>query len=119
MYTQIWKKYLPVIRILVKRSAEEEQRFQLNVPDFEKVGQSRKASPRFTITFNKGRADNSSRLPAMAKELSDVLLQDAALNELFQQNTYMVSMTTKYTLAIKSIPKEASETEPPVDAMAE
>lgn len=119
MYTQIWKKYLPVLRILVKRAVSEEQHFQLNVPDFEKVGPSRKASARFTITLSRGRTENTKSLSPMAKDLADVLLQDPALNELFLQNTYVVGMSTKFMIDIKSFPKETEETEVPADALAE
>ena len=36
MYTQIWNKYLPIIRILLKRSTGSDQTLNLNATDFER-----------------------------------------------------------------------------------
>jgi len=42
MYTNIWTKYLPIIRIVMKRSLTAEQTLVLNAPDFERAGMKRK-----------------------------------------------------------------------------
>jgi hypothetical protein len=50
MYSQTWNKYLPVIRILLKRSATAPQQTGLNKTDFETGGsRTRKLSCSFTI----------------------------------------------------------------------
>ena len=46
MYTQIWSKYLPIIKILLKRSANGNQTLELNRIDFERAGTGRKAGRR-------------------------------------------------------------------------
>ena len=38
MYNHIWKKYLPIIKILLKKSVAEEQVLALNRVDFERAG---------------------------------------------------------------------------------
>ena len=45
MYTNVWAKYLPIIRIVMKRSLAAEQILALNAPDFERVGMKRKSGP--------------------------------------------------------------------------
>ena len=38
MYNHIWKKYLPIIKILMKKSSGEDQVLDLNRVDFERAG---------------------------------------------------------------------------------
>jgi hypothetical protein len=114
MYIQTWLKYLPVIRILLKRATDGAQTFQLNLSDFEKTGTPRKTGFKFTIRFANGRADNLSALPPIAKDFASVLVQDATINELFKQHVYQVSMSSKFQLDIQCIVKAVQETEVPV-----
>jgi hypothetical protein len=109
MYTQIWNKYLPVIRILIKRAVDEDQTFQLNISDFEKSGPPRKTGFKFSIHFRNGRVDNTSSLPPIGKDLAAVLLQNPTVNELFMQNEYNVNMSSKFQLDIQCITKVAQE----------
>ena len=111
MYNAIWKKYLSVIRILLKRAANEDQTLQLNVSDFEKTGPQKKTGFNFTLKFNKGRVDDIAGLSSTAKELAAVLLQDPQIKELLLQGEYQLSMTTKFVLGIKVPPAIAESTE--------
>jgi hypothetical protein len=101
MYTQIWNKYLPVIRILMKRAASGEQQLNLNLSDFERSGATRKSGYKFNILFCNGRVDNVISAWPIAKDLAATLLQDAAAMELLSGNDYQVSMTAKFQLGIK------------------
>jgi hypothetical protein len=114
MYIQTWNKYLPIIKILLKRSVTGEQSLSLNIPDFEKAGAGRKTGYKFNIQFSKGRVDNVISASPIAKDLATVLLQDKAVKELFIQNDYHVSMNTKFQLGIKLIPAQETEEEPAV-----
>ncbi|HVE61726.1 MAG TPA: hypothetical protein VNA26_07900 [Chitinophagaceae bacterium] len=114
MYRQAWVKYLPVIKILLKRSAVSgDQVLNMNIPDFEKLG-ARKAGYKFAIEFSKGRVEKLINASPIAKDLSALLFEDAAVKELFTQNEYHISMNSKFQLAIKYIPQPVSETEEPV-----
>jgi hypothetical protein len=55
VYTYIWNKYFPVIRVLMKRSADTEQTLELNRIDFERSGKGRKAVYKFNIEFTNGK----------------------------------------------------------------
>lgn len=104
MYTHIWNKYLPVVRILLKRAVTEEQNLQLNVSDFKKAGE-KKNGFNFTLKINKGRVENPNGLSVTAKEFFAVLLQDRMISELFQNEEYLLNLNSKYLLGIKHIPK--------------
>jgi hypothetical protein len=101
MYTLIWQKYLPVIRILLKRAAKEEQTLQLNTSDFEKTAAARKTSLAFTLLYHNGRPDRLSGLPVAGKDLATVLQEDPAIRELFRGGEYQLSMNKKMLLTIQ------------------
>lgn len=110
MYTQTWAKYLPVIKILLKRSLSGEQSLNLNVSDFEKKG-PKKSSDKFLIQFSKGKAGDMVRSSVMAKDLAFILLNDKTVHELFSKNEYHISMNSKFLLTIQFIPQVVLETE--------
>ena len=100
MYTQTWNKYLPVIRILLKRAITEDQTLQLNSSDFQKAAIVRKTGHKFTMAFSNGKTDNIG-LPEIAKNLSSVLLFDPTARELLKQNGYTISFDSKYQLILR------------------
>jgi len=110
MYIQIWNKYLPIIKILLKRSMAADQLFDLNVSDFKKSGAARKAGYKFAIHFSKGRVDNVISTSEMAKDLASVLLEDKFIKELFIQNDYHIAMNAKFQLTIKFVSQQPVET---------
>lgn len=103
MYTQTWNKYLPVIRILLKRAITEDQTLQLNTSDFQKTATVRKTGHKFTMGFKNGKADNTIGLPEIAKSLSSVLLFDTAAKELLRQNGYTINFNPKCQLILRRV----------------
>ncbi|HVG40097.1 MAG TPA: hypothetical protein VM888_00700 [Chitinophagaceae bacterium] len=114
MYTQIWNRYLPVIRILLKRSVTGEQTLNLNIADFERAGLARKAGNKFNIHFSNGRADNVTNTSPLTKDFAATLLADAMIKDLFTKNDYIITMNTKYQLGIQFISNNVVEE--PVEA---
>ena len=102
MYTHIWQKYLPIIKILLKRSAVSEQTLDLNRIDFERAGSGRKAGYKFTIEFSKGRVTNVISGSPLASDLAAVIQQDGIMKTLLGDNDYQVSLNTKFQLNIKN-----------------
>jgi len=109
MYTNVWTKYLPIIRILLKKSAAADQALDLNLPDFERAGIARKSGYKFNIVFSKGRVDNVIISSPLASNLAQVLLSDAVIKELFMKNDYHVGMNTKFQMSFKclAVPAES------------
>jgi|SRR5882724_554752 hypothetical protein len=102
MYTHIWNKYLPIIRILLKKSASGDQTLNLNRIDFERAGTGRKAGYKFMIQLNNGRVANVISTSPLALDLATVLLEDAVVKELVRTNNYEVSLNTKFQVSIKN-----------------
>ncbi len=112
MYTNVWNKYLPIIRILLKKSVHADQSLDLNLSDFERAGIARKSGYKFNIVFSKGRVDNVIISSPLASNLAQVLLGDPVIKELFMNHDYHVNMNTKFQLAMKRIPNPEVTNEP-------
>lgn len=108
MYTQVWTKYLPIIRILLKRSATGEQTLDMNRIDFERAGSGRKAGYKFTIEFRKGRISNLISSSPLASNLAAVLLQDAVVKDLIQRIDYDISLNTRFQLHIRNLSSDTN-----------
>jgi hypothetical protein len=103
MYTHIWLKYLPIIKILMKRSAGGDQNLDLNRIDFERAGTGRKAGYKFTIEFTNGRVANVISNSPLAPDLATVILQDDVIKTLLATSNYQVSLNTRFQLSIKNV----------------
>ena len=103
MYTYTWKKYLPVIRLLLKRSATAEQTVSLNRTDFEKTTKLRKPACSFSVEIVKGRLTTINNQSVPAKDLIEILQEDEIAKTLMRQNQYAVSLSSDFILSIKNI----------------
>lgn len=110
MYNHIWKKYLPIIKILMKKSASEDQVLDLNRVDFERAGTGRKAGYKFTIEFTDGKVGNVISGSTLAMHLASVVLEDDGAKQILQENNYEVSLNTKFQLSIKNKSPAIEET---------
>ena len=108
-YTPVWTKYLPVIRLLMKKSVAGEQTLNMNSIDFHRYGASRKAGYKFKLTLSNGRIENMVNTVSMAKELSAVLLEDPTCKQLAIDHDFELSMNAKFQLTIKCHHKEKVE----------
>jgi hypothetical protein len=109
MYAHTWKKYLPVIRLLLKKSAAGEQVVTLNRIDFENQGRSRKPSCSFNVEFENGRL-RSIKTAVNPRDLLDVLLLDDAAKSLLRAHHYAVSLNSDFQLKIRNLdPAEKEE----------
>jgi hypothetical protein len=120
MYTYIWNKYLPVIRILLKKSATGDQLLDLNRIDFERAGTGRKAGYKFTIEFVDGKVGNVISGSDLASHLAIVMLEDASTKQILKENNYNVSLNTKFQLLIKNTtPAQSVDTPAAEESTAE
>jgi len=108
MYTYTWKKYLPVIRILLKRSAGTEQTVSLNRTDFEKTTKLRKPACSFSVEVRKGRLSPLDK-SVPARDLVGILQEDDTARNLLQQHQYAISLNTDFLLSIKNTTPVATE----------
>jgi hypothetical protein len=102
MYTYTWKKYLPVIRLLLKRSAGTEQSVALNRTDFEKTTKLRKPACSFSVEIIRGRLGPLDK-SVPARDLVGILQEDDTARSLMSQYQYAISLNSDFLLSIKNI----------------
>lgn len=110
MYTYTWKKYLPVIRLLLKRSASADQQMSLNRIDFEKGNKTRKPVVSFSFEIIEGKLQTMN-LPVAAKDLMEILMQDDTARTLIRQGHYFIGLDSNLQFTVKS-PNKAEEASP-------
>ncbi|MCW3090597.1 MAG: hypothetical protein JWP81_1666 [Ferruginibacter sp.] len=103
MYTYIWNKYLPVIRILLKKSSGGDQLLSLNRDDFERAGTGRKAGYKFVIEYTEGKVSNVISGSDLASHLAAAMLEDPATRVVLKTGHFQVILNTKFQLTIKNI----------------
>ena len=111
MFTQVWNKYLPIIKILMKRSATGSQSMDMNRTDFERAAGGRKAKFTFSVELHKGRIQNSSNPSPLARDLATLLQEDEMTRLLVRQFDYQFSMNASFQLGIKNISPAESATD--------
>ena len=105
MFTNAWMKYLPVLRIVLKRALTAEQQFALNAPDFGRAGFTRKSGYKFLLKIKDGRLSNVIVDMPIASMLATTLLDDAVVHNLLSAHEFHISLNTKYELTVKHIPQ--------------
>jgi hypothetical protein len=105
MYTTVWAKYLPIIRIVLKRALVAEQILSLNASDFLRAGMTRKSGYKFLLKFRQGKIDNVIIDLPVASSLATALLGDKVIKEILANNEFHINMNAKFELTIKCVQK--------------
>jgi len=116
LYISVWNKYVPIIRILLKRSAIAEQVLDMNRIDFERAGGIRKAGYKFTVNFINGKPKTILSATDLEQSLTAVLQQDEKVQQQMLESDYTFTLTTKFQLLIsKTQGNEPVLAKPPED----
>jgi hypothetical protein len=109
MYVHVWNKYLPIIKIMMKKSSSGPQVLDLNRIDFERAGSGRKAGYKFTIEFVQARVSNIISGSPLASDLAAVLLNDPASRAILVNSDINISLNTKFQLSFLNKRQEAEK----------
>jgi hypothetical protein len=109
MYIQTWNKYLPVIKILLKRSLNSEQKLDMNGTDFQRAAAGKKTKYNFSVFLVRARAQNGDTIPPIAKDLITVLQQDDTTFKFLRIHDVEFTMSSNFQLLIKNTTPAASE----------
>jgi len=104
LFIPVWNKYVPVIRILLKRSAIAEQVLDMNRIDFERIGGIRKAGYKFTVNFISGKPQAFLSASDLEQSLTTALQEDEKIKQQMLESDYTFSLTTKFQLQISKTP---------------
>lgn len=112
MFTETWKKYMPVIVILLKRSAKGEQTLNLDQADFRRAAGGRKIKFSFdNLRLNDGRTEYNANLTPMAKEFVQILMNSDLVKVLMRNQQFEFEMNRDFQLIIKNntVPADVPE----------
>jgi hypothetical protein len=101
-YLTTWRKYIPVIRLHLKRSLNEDQSFKLNITDFESAGDRGKSGYTFSLAMENGKVTNNISGSAVARDLYEALKTDDAIKEMIQDKTIKISVGKSFVFSIKT-----------------
>lgn len=105
MYLSVWSKYLPIIRIVMKRALTTEQILKLNKSDFERAGMKRKLGYKFSFVLKDGKLKNIIVDEPLASGLASVLMADERVQQLISSDQFAFSLSAKYELTVRHIPQ--------------
>jgi hypothetical protein len=101
-YLQTWKKYIPVIRLYLKKSVTEDQQFKLNITDFESAGDKGRSGYTFNLQMENGKVTNNISGSAVARDLFELLKADDVIKAFLQEKSVKISVGKSFMLTIKS-----------------
>lgn len=103
MFKPTWRKYLPVITILLKRSTDSEQILNMNHTDFERAVAGRKTKFSFSqLQLNAGRLNSEVKHNPIAKELAELLQEDSLTMRIIAGKRYEFEMNNEFQLFIRN-----------------
>jgi hypothetical protein len=105
MYTQLWKKYLPVIRLLLKKTVDGEQKLQIYKHEFESTGARNKLGYVFSLELVNGKPINKSAATAVASDLYGVLSSNEAVAEWLKDQKIKISVGRSCELVMQKFEK--------------
>jgi hypothetical protein len=103
MFVQTWRKYLPVIILLMKRSGKGEQVLDMNHTDFERAAGGKKIKMTFSdLQLDNGRLNFHAKHAALAKDLSLLLQENEQSRMLIRDKLFQFSMNSSFQLIIRN-----------------
>lgn len=105
VYTQLWKKYLPVIRLLLKKTADSEQKLQIYKHEFVSTGAKNKLGYIFNLEIVNGKAINKSAALASSFDLLNVLNENELTSEWLKGKSVKISVNKACELSMQLVNK--------------
>ena len=104
MFTQTWKKYLPVIVLLMKRAEKAEQVLDMNHTDFERATGGKRIKLSFShLRVDNGRTKYEAKPTALTTDLTNVLQEDEKARSITRNQLFEFTMNSNFQLIIKNI----------------
>lgn len=101
-YLSLWTKYLPIIRIQIKKSFEKEVSLKLNSSEFKAVGDRKLSGYTFNLEIEHGKVANDISGTAVARDLYEVLSNDQIIVEFIKDKRIKLNMDKSFTLKFRS-----------------
>jgi hypothetical protein len=101
-FLALWTKYLPVIRILLKKSVTEAQQLSVGKMELQTLDNRKNANHSFNIEIVKGKIENGIGAAPIGKDLYSVLSQDSIVSKFMNDKNIVIQMTRASQLTLTS-----------------
>lgn len=110
-YMQLWMKYAAALRILVKKTDNESQKLQLFKHEIDHYSPKANTGHVFSFNLINGKAMNSLKNPAIARDLFLVLDSNMVTKNLLKERAIKISMDKSFEVQLEKIELEKVEPE--------
>jgi hypothetical protein len=100
-YWALWTKYLPAIRILLKKAVTEEQQMAVGKLELQSIDTRKNVNFSFNMEINHGKIENSMSVHALGKDLFSVLSGDVVARTFMRDKNIVFEMTRATMLKIR------------------
>jgi len=102
-YLQLWMKYLPVIQLLLKKTAKENQKLQLYKHEFENGGNKSKTGYAFSLEIINSKVTNRVNRIPVADDLIQILDNNLTVKTWLKENKVKFSLDKSFELRLEKI----------------
>src|ERR1700743_3468185 len=92
-FVSLWTKYLPAIRILLKKAVNEKQQITLSKMELQSIDNRKNVNFSFDLEISNGKVENSIAVPAMGKDLFSVLHGDLLVRQFLLDKKVSIQMS--------------------------
>jgi hypothetical protein len=92
-YLALWTKYLPAIRILLKKAVNEKQQITVSKMELQSIDNRKNVNFAFDLEISNGKVENSLAVHAIGKDLFNVLTGDALVRQFMRDKKIVIQMT--------------------------
>jgi hypothetical protein len=100
-YLYLWMKYGAVIRLLLKKTDNENQKLQLYKHEFENVSSRSKTDYVFDLEMSNGRVVNLLKTTAVARDLAQILNSNNDTKNWLKERKVKLSMGKSFELQLE------------------
>ena len=102
LYYPLWRKYLSVMRVLMKNARNGNQELNLSKADFLPYGNRNASEYFFNLEIVDGSVmDTTISGSAVARDLRDILIADPTSKQLLKNTYYKINIGKNYILHIQ------------------
>ena len=98
----LWTKYLPIIRILLKKSVAEDQQLSLGKMELQSIDNRKNVNFSFSLNISNGKVENRIGVAPIGKDLFDVLNKDPIVTSFLSDKNVSFQMTRASIMTLKS-----------------
>ena len=89
----LWTKYLPAMRILLKKAMNEEQQIAFSKMELQSIDNRKNVNFSFNLEISNGKVENTIGASPMGKDLFNVLNSDLHVRSFMLDKKIMIQMT--------------------------